>query len=62
MWIPGYLFSLDAGTGIYRYHPESGELILHREDKPHWRVDVCAALPEAGNRNFGTDKTGGAAQ
>ena len=46
MPISGYLFSLDSGPSIYRYHPETGEPIFHREDKPHWRIDVCAALPE----------------
>ena len=44
--ISGYLFSLDSGPSIYRYHPETGEPIFCREDKPHWRIDVCAALPE----------------
>ena len=60
--IPGYLFTLDAGTGIYRYHPESGEPIPHRADKPLWRVDVCAALPETGNRYLGSGMMGGAAR
>jgi len=44
--IAGYLFSLDSGPSIYRYHPETGEPIFRREDKPRWRIDVCAALPE----------------
>lgn len=44
--IPGYLFSLDSGPSVYRYHPETGEPIFCLEDKPHWRIDVCAALPE----------------
>ena len=46
--IPGYLFSLDSGPTVYRYHPVTREPIFHREDKPHWRIDVCAALPEGG--------------
>ena len=46
--IPGYLFSLDSGPAVYRYHPVTREPIYHREDKPHWRIDVCAALPEGG--------------
>ena len=44
--ISGYLFSLDSGPSIYRYHPATGEPIYHRKDKPHWRIDVCAALPK----------------
>lgn len=44
--ISGYLFSLDAGPAVYRYHPVTGELIYRKSDKPHWRVDVCAALPD----------------
>ena len=45
---PGYLFSLDSGPAVYRYHPVTREPIYHREDKPHWRIDVCASLPEGG--------------
>ena len=44
--ISGYLFSLDAGPAVYRYHPVTGEPIYRKSDKPHWRVDVCAALPD----------------
>ena len=44
--IPGYLFSLDSGPSVYRCHPETGEPVFRREDKPCWRIDVCAALPE----------------
>ena len=44
--ISGYLFSLDSGPSVYRYHPATGEPIFHRKDKPRWRIDVCAALPE----------------
>ena len=51
--IPGYLFSMDSGPAVYRYHPETGEPIYHREDKPHWRIDVCAALPEDATRKGG---------
>lgn len=46
--ISGYLFSLDSGPSVYRYHPVTREPIYHREDKPHWRIDVCAYLPEGG--------------
>lgn len=46
--IPGYLFSLDSGQAVYRFHPVTGQAIFHKEDKPHWRIDVCAALPERG--------------
>ena len=51
--IPGYLFSMDSGPEVYRYHPETGEPIYHRVDKPHWRIDVCAALPEDATRKGG---------
>ena len=53
MPIPGYLFSMDSGPAVYRYHPETGEPICHWEDKPHWRIDVCAALPEDTARKGG---------
>ena len=46
--IPGYLFSLDSRPSVYRYQPETREPIFRREDKPRWRIDVCAALPEGG--------------
>ena len=46
--ISGYLFSLDSGPVVYRYHPVTREPIYHREEKPHWRIDVCASLPEGG--------------
>ena len=46
--IPGYLFSLDSRPSVYRYQPETQEPIFRREDKPRWRIDVCAALPEGG--------------
>jgi len=52
--ISGYLFSLDSGPSIYRYHQETGEPIFRREDKPHWRIDVCAALPEDSSGKGGT--------
>ena len=45
---PGYLFSLDSRPSVYRYQPETQEPIFRREDKPRWRIDVCAALPEGG--------------
>ena len=46
--ITGYLFSLDSRPSVYRYQPETQEPIFRREDKPRWRIDVCAALPEGG--------------
>ena len=46
--IPGYLFSLDSRPSVYRYQPDTQEPIFRREDKPRWRIDVCAALPEGG--------------
>ncbi len=52
--IAGYLFSLDAGPMVYSYHPVTGEPIYRKSDKPHWRIDVCAALPD------GRDGKGGA--
>ena len=58
--IPGYLFSLDAGPGIYRAQPKSDEQNPNQEDKPHWRVDVCAALPGADRRHVAPGQTGGA--
>ena len=58
--IPGYLFTLDAGTGIYRAQPKSDEQNPNQEDKPHWRVDVCAALPGAYRRHIASGQTGGA--